>query len=71
MSSSNPGTPNGFILIEANLAEQRWTVSSAKLMWQAKNPVSVSAEQRAEVEAFLEALDADDDVQAIYVGLAS
>ena len=27
-------------------------------------------EQRTEVEAFLEALDEDDDVQTLYVGLA-
>jgi transcriptional/translational regulatory protein YebC/TACO1 len=34
-----------------------------------KNPVSVDADARAEVETFLEALDADDDVQTIFVGL--
>lgn len=47
-----------------------WTVSSAKLGWRAKNPVKVDDSARAEVEAFLEALDEDDDVQNIYVGLA-
>jgi hypothetical protein len=30
---------------------------------------SLDATQRAEVEAFLEALDADDDVQNVYVAL--
>jgi YebC/PmpR family DNA-binding regulatory protein len=46
-----------------------WTVSSQNLAWVAKNPVHLEGEPRAEVEAFLEAMDADDDVQNIYVGL--
>ncbi len=47
-----------------------WTVTSAVLAWKAKNPVTLDAAARAEVEAFLHDLDADDDVQHIYVGLA-
>jgi YebC/PmpR family DNA-binding regulatory protein len=46
-----------------------WTVSSQNLAWIAKNPVSLEGEARTEVEAFLEAMDEDDDVQNIYVGL--
>jgi YebC/PmpR family DNA-binding regulatory protein len=46
-----------------------WKVSSANLAWVAKNPVQVDSAARAEVEAFLEALDEDDDVQHIFVGL--
>ena len=52
------------------LAAQGWTVSSAVLGWRAKNPVALSGAARAEVEAFLGALDDDDDVQRIYAGLA-
>jgi YebC/PmpR family DNA-binding regulatory protein len=52
------------------LAAQGWTVSAVNLGWRPKNPVSVDAAARAEVEAFLEALDEDDDVQRLYVGLA-
>lgn len=53
------------------LAAQHWTVSSMRLGWRAKNPVKVDdAAALAEVEAFLNALDEDDDVQHIYVGLA-
>ncbi|MES1204628.1 MAG: YebC/PmpR family DNA-binding transcriptional regulator [Pseudomonadota bacterium] len=52
------------------LAAQGWTVSAVALGWRSKNPVSVDAAARAEVEAFLSALDDDDDVQAIYAGLA-
>ena len=52
------------------LTAQGWTVSSALLGWRPKNPVSVDGGARAEVEAFLAALDDDDDVQHIYAGLA-
>jgi YebC/PmpR family DNA-binding regulatory protein len=53
------------------LAAQKWTISSMRLGWRAKNPVKLDDEAaRAEVEAFLNALDEDDDVQHIYVGLA-
>jgi YebC/PmpR family DNA-binding regulatory protein len=52
------------------LAARGWTLTSQKLVWVAKNPVSLDDEQRAEVESFLAAIDEDDDVQAIYPGLA-
>ena len=46
-------------------------MTSALLGWRAKNPVAIADEAaRAEVESFLEAIDEDDDVQHIYVGLA-
>jgi YebC/PmpR family DNA-binding regulatory protein len=47
-----------------------FTVQSAQLGYRPKNPVSVGAAERVEVEAFLQAVDDDDDVQNIYVGLA-
>jgi transcriptional/translational regulatory protein YebC/TACO1 len=53
------------------LAAAKWNVSSAALVWKAKNPVAIAdAAARTEVEEFLAALDEDDDVQNIYVGLA-
>jgi transcriptional/translational regulatory protein YebC/TACO1 len=48
-------------------------VLSAKLGYKPKNPIdpaSLSAEAMAEVEAFLAAIEANDDVQNMYVGLA-
>jgi transcriptional/translational regulatory protein YebC/TACO1 len=45
---------------------------SAKLGYRPKNPVdpaSLSAEQLDEVEAFLAALDASEDVQNVFAGL--
>lgn len=52
------------------LADRNWTVTSAQLIWKPKNPVTLDEAKRAEVESFLEALDEDDDVQNLYVGLA-
>jgi YebC/PmpR family DNA-binding regulatory protein len=45
-------------------------VQSAQMRYRPKNPVKLNDAQRAEVEAFLEAIDADDDVQEVYPGLA-
>ncbi|MEK7758421.1 MAG: YebC/PmpR family DNA-binding transcriptional regulator, partial [Pseudomonadota bacterium] len=47
-----------------------FTVQSAQLGYRPKNPVTLGDTERAEVEAFLEAIDADDDVQNVYAGLA-
>jgi YebC/PmpR family DNA-binding regulatory protein len=52
------------------LSARGWTVHAQSLVYIAKNPVAVDAAARAEVEAFLQAIDDDDDVQHIYVGLA-
>lgn len=52
------------------LGARGWNVSSSELEWVAKNPVSLDEAQRSEVESFLAALDEDDDVQKLYVGLA-
>ncbi len=46
-----------------------FTVQAAQLAYRPKNPVTLGEVERAEVEAFLEAIDADDDVQNVYVGL--
>ncbi len=46
---------------------------SAKLGYKPKNPIdpaSLSATDLEEVEAFLAAIDGNDDVQNVYVGLA-
>ena len=52
------------------LPEFGYDVHSAKLVYRANNPVSLDDAARAEVEAFLDAIDNDDDVQNVYVGLA-
>ncbi len=62
--------PQDLDTVSKGLAERKWAVASAKLIWKAKNPVSLDGDKRAEVEAFLGALDEDDDVQAIFVALA-
>nr|WP_315426260.1 YebC/PmpR family DNA-binding transcriptional regulator [uncultured Albidiferax sp.] len=59
-------------LVSRALPAHGFTVLSAKLGYKAKNPIdpaSLSAEQQEEVEAFLAAIDANDDVQNIFAGL--
>lgn len=52
------------------LPEFGFEVHSAKLVYRANNPVALDEAAQAEVEAFLDAIDNDDDVQNVYVGLA-
>lgn len=61
-------------LVSRALPAQGFAVLSAKLGYRPKNPVSaqtLSAEQLEEVEAFLAALDAHEDVQHVFAGLAA
>ena len=65
--------PTDLDLVSRALPAQGFTVLSAKLGYKAKNPVdpaSLNAGELEEVEAFLAAVDANDDVQNIFVGLA-
>eukprot|EP01031_Cornospumella_fuschlensis_P043298 gene43298-52923_t len=65
--------PTDLDLVSRALPAQGFTVLSAKLGYRAKNPIdpgSLNAEQLEEVESFLAALDANDDVQHVYAGLA-
>ena len=47
-----------------------FTVQSANLGYRPKNTVELNDAEREEVEAFLDAIDADDDVQNVYTGMA-
>ena len=62
--------PTDLDAVSRALPELGFTVQSAKLGYRPKNPVSLEGDALAEVEAFLEAIDEDDDVQNVYVGLA-
>ena len=65
--------PADLDLVSRALPAQGFTVLSMKLGYKPKNPVdptSLSPEALEEVEAFLAAIDAHDDVQEVYVGLA-
>lgn len=57
-------------MVQKALPDHGFTVVSAKLGYIPKNPVSLSGEALEEVEAFLAAIDNDDDVHEVYVGLA-
>ncbi len=61
-------------LVSRALPAQGFTVLSAKLGYKPKNPISAAslpAGELAEVEAFLAAIDANDDVQNVFVGLTA
>ncbi len=60
-------------VVSRALPAHGFTVVSAKLGYRPKNPVnpaSLSAEHLEEVEVFLAAIDGNDDVQNVYVGLS-
>jgi YebC/PmpR family DNA-binding regulatory protein len=64
--------PTDLDLVSRALPAQGFTVLSAKLGYRPKSPVdpaSLSAEQLEEVEVFLAALDASEDVQNVFAGL--
>ncbi|PZO19494.1 MAG: YebC/PmpR family DNA-binding transcriptional regulator [Burkholderiales bacterium] len=64
--------PTDLDLVSRALPAQGFTVLSAKLGYKPKNPMdptSLSAEHLEEVEAFLAALDANEDVQNVFAGL--
>jgi YebC/PmpR family DNA-binding regulatory protein len=65
--------PSDLDLVSRALPAQGFKVLSVKLGYKAKNPVdpaSLSQGQLEEVEAFLAAIDDNDDVQQVFVGLA-
>jgi YebC/PmpR family DNA-binding regulatory protein len=65
--------PADLDMVSRALPAQGFNVLSMKLGYKPKNPVdpaSLTPEALEEVEAFLAAIDANDDVQEVYVGLA-
>ncbi len=65
--------PTDLDLVSRALPAHSFKVLSVKLGYKAKNPIdsaSLSAEHLEEVEAFLAAVDDNDDVQNVFVGLA-
>ena len=65
--------PADLDLVSRALPAQGFAVLTAKLGYKPKNPVdpaSLSASELQEVEAFLAAIDGNDDVQNVFVGLA-
>jgi len=61
-------------IVSRALPAQGFTVLTAKLGYKPKNPIdpaSLSAADLEEVESFLAAIDSNDDVQNVFVGLKS
>jgi YebC/PmpR family DNA-binding regulatory protein len=64
--------PTDLDLVSRALPEHGFKVLTAKLGYKPKNPIaasSLSAAELEEVEAFLAAIDGNDDVQNVFVGL--
>ena len=62
--------PTDLDAVAKALTARGWIVATMRIGWRAKTPHRVEdAQARAEVEQFLHEIDADDDVQHIYVGL--
>ncbi len=57
-------------LVSKALPNHGFTVESAKLGYRPKHPVTLSGDALEDVEAFLAAIDEDDDVHEVFVGLA-
>ncbi len=65
--------PSDLDLVSRSLPNHGFTVLSAKLGYRPKSPVdpsSLSPQELDEVETFLAAIDNNDDVQNVFVGLA-
>ncbi len=62
--------PTDLDAVQKALPNFGFNVLKAYIGYRAKNPVSLSGAEREEVEAFLQALDDDDEVQTVYAGLA-
>jgi YebC/PmpR family DNA-binding regulatory protein len=66
--------PGDLDLVSRALPEHGFQVVAVKLGYKPKNPIaasSLSPEALEEVESFLAAIDANDDVQEVYVGLSA
>jgi YebC/PmpR family DNA-binding regulatory protein len=61
--------PTDLDAVSKALAAQKWTVTSSKMGWKANNVMSLDEAAMTEVTAFLQEIDADDDVQEIYTAL--
>lgn len=61
--------PTSLDAVSRALTERKWSVTSAKMIWKPKNPVTFEGEKLADAEAFLATLDEDDDVQELFVAL--
>lgn len=61
--------PSDLDAVVRALPTHGFVVQSAQLGYRPKHPMALGDVERAEVEAFLEAIDADEDVQNVYPGL--
>ena len=61
--------PADLDIVNKALSDAGWVISFSELSYRPKTPVSISEEQKKEVEDFLGNVDVDDDVHRVYVAL--
>jgi YebC/PmpR family DNA-binding regulatory protein len=55
--------------VSKSLLGEGWTVEKSELSFKPKNPLEITAEQEADVQVFLEAVDDHDDVKRVFLAL--
>lgn len=61
--------PRDLDVVTKALRQAGWSVSASEMGYVPKDKMELAPEERAEVEAFLEAIDDHDDVQRLYTAL--
>jgi transcriptional/translational regulatory protein YebC/TACO1 len=61
--------PADLDVVNKALSDAGWVISFSELSYRPKTPVSISEDQKKEVEDFLGNVDVDDDVHRVYVAL--
>ena len=61
--------PADLDIVNKALSDAGWVISFSELSYRPKTPVSISKDQKKEVEDFLGNVDVDDDVHRVYVAL--
>ena len=63
-------TPQAFDDVKKALAAEGWELTTAELAWVCDNPVTPSPEDAPKVQALLDELEDNDDVQAVHTNFA-
>jgi YebC/PmpR family DNA-binding regulatory protein len=63
-------SPQSFDTVKKALSAKGWELTTAELAWVCDNPVTPDAKDAPKVEAILDALEDNDDVQAVHTNYA-
>lgn len=62
---------NDLVPVTKSLTDMGWEISSSEFVWVAKDPMEMPSAGKADIEAFLNELDDNDDVHRIFTALKS